>query len=433
MEDFKVEFKFNNFKKMDGPQSIGGHIQAALTTVRLVVNGGYRNLVLFYTQLRNKCTVIHRERCDCEHLKGFFVVDPGVGLQGQPMPDMPFQRDPQVQFSQGNSLPLEIFEFIQTDGSKCTRLVDKKTGKMVAHLVRRELLLKESLRAKFVRTLLLMLGIKPRMDRSGDHLGLGGSYFACGVKVDRRSGELKPYVYDRKMFLKRLERKRGEEHKAKFIHQQLQELMDVEIKMMESLIKEIVANMERIAFQFLTPGNLDGFLHAADVTEQSRIAFARLYSQLVVAVDYMSVAHRDADAMQGCISCLKWLSPMSREIVTHFVFLEYGIAFPLRSGDVLLFDPNVLHCSANPQDSEAFLFSAYTSLKTVGKHVYDTVVKGKPNTVSGEDAFHFMVEGDLVRPLIKKSEHRSQKSGKRKGSCQRKTNKWVKKSRGNSY
>jgi hypothetical protein len=62
-------------------------------------------------------------------------------------------------------------------------------------------------------------------------------------------------------------------------------------------------------------------------------------------------------------------NPQSKEIITYFVFPGFQKAFPLRSGDILVFDPRVTHCSCNPRNPNALIFSAYTSAKIVNAHV----------------------------------------------------------------
>ena len=53
------------------------------------------------------------------------------------------------------------------------------------------------------------------------------------------------------------------------------------------------------------------------------------------------------------------------DVAFHFVFPQYGKAIPMRHGDVLFFNPAVLHCASRPQFDDVYSFALYTSQKTV--------------------------------------------------------------------
>ena len=55
----------------------------------------------------------------------------------------------------------------------------------------------------------------------------------------------------------------------------------------------------------------------------------------------------------------------SKEVLYFFVFPTYEICVPLRSGDVLLFNPLVLHSCSNPRYKDSYIMSAYVSAKTI--------------------------------------------------------------------
>ena len=53
------------------------------------------------------------------------------------------------------------------------------------------------------------------------------------------------------------------------------------------------------------------------------------------------------------------------DVAFFFVFPEYGKAIPMRHGDILLFNPSVVHCASEPQFNDVHSFALYTSQKTV--------------------------------------------------------------------
>ena len=63
------------------------------------------------------------------------------------------------------------------------------------------------------------------------------------------------------------------------------------------------------------------------------------------------IAHRDTFTEQ--------------DVAFYFVFPEYGKAVPMRHGDVLFFNPSIVHCASRPQFDDVYSFALYTSQKTV--------------------------------------------------------------------
>jgi len=87
-------------------------------------------------------------------------------------------------------------------------------------------------------------------------------------------------------------------------------------------------------------------------------------TQVSVGKNYWSVIHLDDDYYYTTLSVLAEDGRDDLAILYYFVFPEYNIAIPLRSGDVLLFNPRVAHCCTNPSKDGAMVFSAYMSAKT---------------------------------------------------------------------
>lgn len=90
---------------------------------------------------------------------------------------------------------------------------------------------------------------------------------------------------------------------------------------------------------------------------------------LSIGCNYWSQSHVDNDFYFTRLTVLapedKPHTKYSKEILYFFVFPTYEICVPLRSGDVLLFNPLVLHSCSNPRFKDSYIMSAYVSAKTI--------------------------------------------------------------------
>ena len=78
--------------------------------------------------------------------------------------------------------------------------------------------------------------------------------------------------------------------------------------------------------------------------------------------NYASAAHVDRDFYYCQTSVV---GPRDKyEIAQHFIFPTYGMYIPLRTGDVLVFDPTQMHSASHPKEEDTYLYSAYVSAKT---------------------------------------------------------------------
>ena len=94
------------------------------------------------------------------------------------------------------------------------------------------------------------------------------------------------------------------------------------------------------------------------------------HCQFSIGKNYWSSGHTDDDYENTLLSCLSSLGDHHNHALYYFVFPEYKLAVCLCSGDLLWFNPNVLHSCSNPRYHDAYIFSSYVSKKTV-----DTFVK----------------------------------------------------------
>ena len=88
-------------------------------------------------------------------------------------------------------------------------------------------------------------------------------------------------------------------------------------------------------------------------------------TQFSIGVNYWSGAHIDDDNFFTILSCLSNDDKVHDEIMYYFCYPEYNLAIPMRSGDVLIFNPLKKHCCSNCKFDDSYIFSAYVSTKTV--------------------------------------------------------------------
>jgi hypothetical protein len=90
-------------------------------------------------------------------------------------------------------------------------------------------------------------------------------------------------------------------------------------------------------------------------------------SQFSIGTGYWSVNHVDKDMSYSILGvhaddeCID----DANDIVYYFCFPDYGIKVPMRTGDLLVFNPLIHHSCSNPLRKNATIFSQYTSQKTM--------------------------------------------------------------------
>ena len=52
-------------------------------------------------------------------------------------------------------------------------------------------------------------------------------------------------------------------------------------------------------------------------------------------------------------------------VLQYFIFPKFKIMIPMRTGDILLFNPTITHSCSNPSLPNTFIFSSYVSKTTV--------------------------------------------------------------------
>ena len=86
-------------------------------------------------------------------------------------------------------------------------------------------------------------------------------------------------------------------------------------------------------------------------------------TQLALAQAYSSQLHTDGDFYHTFLSCYDQEAEED-EVLYYFCFPTYGFAVPMKSGDIIMFNPLVPHCATNPRRETALIYSMYVSNKT---------------------------------------------------------------------
>ena len=90
-----------------------------------------------------------------------------------------------------------------------------------------------------------------------------------------------------------------------------------------------------------------------------------LGTALAIGQNYWSKAHRDRDFYFSVLSCLSESPHDTSKFLYYFLFPDYEIAIPMRTWDILLFNPNITHSCSNPSTGNAYIFSSYVARQTV--------------------------------------------------------------------
>ena len=99
-------------------------------------------------------------------------------------------------------------------------------------------------------------------------------------------------------------------------------------------------------------------------------------TQFALSIGYCSGAHDDNDFFIAHLAVYDDIAEPG-EILYYFCFPTYRIAVPMRSGDIIVFNPKVPHCATNPSRETAMIYSCYVSNKTVNTAGADAIDASK--------------------------------------------------------
>jgi hypothetical protein len=133
-------------------------------------------------------------------------------------------------------------------------------------------------------------------------------------------------------------------------------------------VANFVGSLEKLASPFVSPSQRQGFNAMKSNIELPSVsgADASFATQFSVGKNYWSPVHDDDDFFWTVLSVLDMNGKCRVDVPLHwFIFPEYKVAVPLNVGDILIFNPRILHSSSNQTENDTFIFSAYVSSKTV--------------------------------------------------------------------
>ena len=195
---------------------------------------------------------------------------------------------------------------------------------------------------KWQKILVKALGIKPNFKRGEKRNGACDRCVLFGWRKNPRGKEVGEYVFKKSI--------------------SKDEVEDVELE-----IARMLKDIEGVAHSFVNP---DDLARLKSLKEEKDIpGFAgdsTVSTQFSVARNYSSPMHTDDDFFWTVLSVLG--SQKVSKPLQWFVFPEYDVAVPLHSGDIIIFNPLVLHGCTNPT-MDSLIFSAYVSAKTVATAV----------------------------------------------------------------
>ena len=184
--------------------------------------------------------------------------------------------------------------------------------------------------------------MKPNVGRGDGRSGFNDAYKIYGFRKDPKGKELGKYSF--KGNVKSEDKEDNEAEISDLCHKMEDASSRIKNSLKETLEYEEI--MELLSLPTLSP---DGG-HAT--------AFS-------VGYNYWSKCHVDLDYFITTLSVLSNQSDHHKDILYYFIFPTYKAAIPIRSGEIVLFNPLILHSCSNPRYHDANIFSAYVSTKTV--------------------------------------------------------------------
>ena len=151
-----------------------------------------------------------------------------------------------------------------------------------------------------------------------------------------------------------------------------------EKKKLNAQINTLVTSVENRGFDELKAANLhscvgcNAFVAAKIKYDLPSINDEGVATQLALARCYSSQLHTDPDFFLTHLSCYD-KEAKEDVVLYHFCFPTYGIAVPMKSGDIILFNPTMPHCATNPRTVTALIYSMYVSNKTCNTVVANTM------------------------------------------------------------
>lgn len=135
---------------------------------------------------------------------------------------------------------------------------------------------------------------------------------------------------------------------------------------LDELVNRLTHNLEKIGGFFLKKmPETNEFKAVREELSIPSVSGEGVSTQFSIGRGYWSKAHVDDDYFFTHLSVLSSQDNQHDDVLYYFCFPQYKVKVPLRSAEVLVFNPLELHSCSNCKYDDAFIFSAYTSKKTV--------------------------------------------------------------------
>ena len=193
--------------------------------------------------------------------------------------------------------------------------------------------------------------VRPNIKRGPARDGLCEKYTGHGVKMDRRTGDLSEYAFKPKTLDKVKER----------VNQALSDFSFAMERGARALDNSLQESRVMAIFKSATglPSCSDKPPDSEDRPEEVRL----YHTALSIGLDYWSKAHDDEDFYFTSLSVNAGGDDLESPM-QNFLFPRRRARFPLRSGEVLLFNPTEQHCSTNARRPDTFIISNHDAQRT---------------------------------------------------------------------
>ena len=160
------------------------------------------------------------------------------------------------------------------------------------------------------------------------------------------------------------------------------------MKTINTFISMIVQQAEEIAKQALNGlGNFDYFKHVKKFINLPSLGSSLndngedngICTQMAMASGgYWSSCHLDDDFFFTILSVLASEKKRDHLPCYYFNFPTFGVSIPMSSGDVLVFNSKIPHCTSNPRNPNDYIYSMYVAEKSVNCNAWLKFKKDNP-------------------------------------------------------
>ena len=214
----------------------------------------------------------------------------------------------------------------------------------------------------------LMKKIKPNQDRGKKTMGLSNSYKLFGHRKEQTTKLLGEYVCNKLSNFSNVICKNISDIYCNLSYKMEKGARRIGNSLFETGVYEEVqihAKVPRVGKDTSKKGleevkNSTGLDKFGEIKKKDTIATA-----LAVGENYWSYSHQDEDFYFTVLSVMSRRTEDNGKVLQYFIFPKFRLLIPMRTGDILLFNPRITHSCSNPSLPNTFIFSSYVSNTTV--------------------------------------------------------------------